>query len=103
MPGKIHEFRDPIHVFVRLDSDERRVMEALEHSPWSVGYRLTLLAIVLHSKERHNLLVARFTGKLLLALRRRSGFLSHSPVPVPEATRISAWPLPLDLRRTMRT
>src|SRR5688572_19714274 len=28
MPGKIHEIRDPIHVFVRLDSDERRVVDS---------------------------------------------------------------------------
>ena len=26
MPGDVHEIRDPIHVFVRLDSDERRVL-----------------------------------------------------------------------------
>jgi len=24
-----HEFRDPIHVFVRLDSDERRVVDSM--------------------------------------------------------------------------
>ena len=28
MPGDVHEIRDPIHVFVRLDSDERRVLDS---------------------------------------------------------------------------
>ncbi|MCY3776488.1 MAG: HD domain-containing protein [Candidatus Aminicenantes bacterium] len=28
MPKNIHEVRDPIHVFVRLDSDERRVLDS---------------------------------------------------------------------------
>ncbi len=28
MSGKTHEIRDPIHVFIRLDSDEREVLDS---------------------------------------------------------------------------
>jgi len=28
MDGRIHEIRDPIHVFIRLDSDEREVLDS---------------------------------------------------------------------------
>ena len=28
MPGKIHEFRDPVHVFIRLESAERDVVDS---------------------------------------------------------------------------
>lgn len=28
MPGNFHEIRDPIHVFVRLDSEERKVLDS---------------------------------------------------------------------------
>jgi HD superfamily phosphohydrolase len=29
MPKHLHEIRDPIHVFIRLDTDERRVVDSL--------------------------------------------------------------------------
>jgi uncharacterized protein len=28
MPKRIHEVRDPIHVFIRLDSEERKVLDS---------------------------------------------------------------------------
>jgi HD superfamily phosphohydrolase len=28
MPGKFHEIRDPIHVFIRMDGDERRILDS---------------------------------------------------------------------------
>ena len=59
MPKNIHEIRDPIHVFVRLDSDERKVLNSRPFQRLRHIHQLALTYLVYpgatHKRFEHSL------------------------------------------------
>ena len=69
-----HEIRDPIHVFVRLDSDERRVLDSGPVQRLRHIHQLAMSYLVYpgatHKRFEHSLGVMELAGK---GIRRRYG------------------------------
>ena len=59
MPGKIHEFRDPVHVFIRLESAERDVVDSLPFQRLRDIHQLALTYLIYpgatHKRFEHSL------------------------------------------------
>ena len=68
MPGDVHEIRDPIHVFVRLDSDERRVLDSAPFQRLRHIHQLALTYLVYpgatHKRFEHSLGVMELAGRV---------------------------------------
>ncbi len=64
----IHEFRDPVHVFVRLDSDERRVVDSRAFQRLRHIHQLALSSLVYpgasHKRFEHSLGVMELAGRV---------------------------------------
>jgi HD superfamily phosphohydrolase len=68
MPKHIHEIRDPIHVFVRLDSDERRVLDSRPFQRLRHIHQLALTSMLYpaatHKRFEHSLGVMELAGRV---------------------------------------
>lgn len=68
MPKNIHEIRDPIHVFVRLDSDEREVLNSRPFQRLRHIHQLALTYLVYpgatHKRFEHSLGVMELAGRV---------------------------------------
>ena len=68
MAGKLHEFRDPIHVFVRMDSDERRVVDSDPFQRLRHIHQLAMTFLVYpgatHRRFEHCLGVMEVSGRI---------------------------------------
>jgi HD superfamily phosphohydrolase len=68
MPGKIHEVRDPVHVFIRLDSSERRVLDSPAIQRLRHIHQLALTYLVYpgatHSRFEHSLGVMELASRV---------------------------------------
>ena len=68
MPGDVHEIRDPIHVFVRLDSDERRVLDSAPFQRLRHIHQLALTYLVYpgatHKRFEHSLGVMELADRV---------------------------------------
>ena len=68
MRGNDHEIRDPIHVFVRLDSDERKVLDSAPFQRLRHIHQLALTHLVYpgatHKRFEHSLGVMELAGRV---------------------------------------
>lgn len=68
MPKNIHEVRDPIHVFVRLDSDERKVLDSRPLQRLRHIHQLAMSYLVYpgatHERFEHSLGVMELAGRV---------------------------------------
>ena len=68
MPRRIHEIRDPIHVFVRLDGDERKVLDSRPFQRLRYIHQLALTHLVYpgatHKRLEHSLGVMELAGRV---------------------------------------
>src|SRR5437016_12008115 len=68
MPKNIHEIRDAIHVFVRLDSDERKVLNSRPFQRLRHIHQLALSYLVYpgatHRRFEHSLGVMELAGRV---------------------------------------
>ena len=68
MPGNEHEIRDPIHVFVRLDSSERQVLNSRPFQRLRHIHQLALTYLVYpgatHRRFEHSLGVMELAGRV---------------------------------------
>ena len=68
MPKNIHEVRDPIHVFVRLDSDERKVLDSRPLQRLRHIHQLAMSYLVYpgatHKRFEHSLGVMELAGRV---------------------------------------
>ncbi len=68
MPGNFHEIRDPIHVFVRLDSEERKVLDSRPFQRLRHIHQLALTYLVYpgatHKRFEHSLGVMELASRV---------------------------------------
>lgn len=68
VPKNFHEIRDPIHVFVRLDSDERKVLDSRPFQRLRHIHQLALTYLVYpgatHKRFEHSLGVMELAGRV---------------------------------------
>ena len=69
MPRKrTHEIRDPIHVFIRLDSDERKILDSPPFQRLRHIHQLALTYLVYpgatHKRFEHSLGVMELAGRI---------------------------------------
>src|ERR1700731_2913609 len=107
MSKHIHEIRDPIHVFVRLDSDERAILDARPFQRLRHIHQLALTYLVYpgatHKRFEHSLGVMELAGRVFdikdndLPLKKtrvdrsRPRVGSNPPRLVSRRSRVSDW------------
>lgn len=68
MPKEFHELRDPIHVFIRMDSDERNVLNSRPFQRMRHIHQLALTSLVYpgatHRRFEHSLGVMELAGRV---------------------------------------
>jgi HD superfamily phosphohydrolase len=68
MKKQVHEIRDPIHIFIRMDSDERRVMDSSPFQRLRYIHQLALTYLVYpgatHRRFEHSLGVMELAGRV---------------------------------------
>src|SRR5689334_22352198 len=68
MAGKTHEIRDAIHIFVRLDSDERRVLNSAPFQRLRDIHQLAMTYLVYpgatHRRFEHSLGVMELASRI---------------------------------------
>ena len=74
MPKSVHEIRDPIHVFVRLDSDERQLLDSrpfqrLRHIH-QLGMTHLLYPSATHRRFEHSLGVMELASRVFDVITR---------------------------------
>ena len=86
MPGKTHEIRDPIHVFIRLDSDEREVLDSKPFQRLREIHQLALTYLVYpgatHRRFEHSLGVMELATRIFDVVDRKSTRLNSSHIPL---------------------
>ena len=68
MKKRVHEFRDPIHQFIRVDSDERRVIDSAPFQRLRHVHQLAMTYLVYpgatHRRFEHSLGVMELAGRI---------------------------------------
>lgn len=68
MAKHFHEIRDPVHVFIRLDSDERKVLDSRPFQRLRYIHQLGLTYLIYpgatHRRFEHSLGVMELAGKV---------------------------------------
>jgi len=68
MPKNVHEIRDPIHVFIRLSNDERKVLDSRPFQRLRQIHQLGLTYLVYpgatHRRFEHSLGVMELAGRV---------------------------------------
>lgn len=76
MPKTFHEIRDPIHVFIKLDSHERRVLDSRPFQRLRSIHQLALTYLVYpgasHKRFEHSLGVMELAGRVFDVLTAES-------------------------------
>jgi uncharacterized protein len=84
----IHEIRDPIHVFVRLDSDERRVLDSRPFQRLRHIHQLALSYLVYpgatHRRFEHSLGVMELAGRVFDVVTRPENITDEIRTLLPE-------------------
>ena len=74
MPKTFHEIRDPIHVFIKLDSHERRVLDSRPFQRLRSIHQLALTYLVYpgasHKRFEHSLGTSWMAHRIVEAVRR---------------------------------
>lgn len=68
MPKHVHEVRDPIHVFIRLDSDERKILDSRPVQRLRHIHQLAMTSLIYpgatHRRFEHSLGVMELAGRV---------------------------------------
>ena len=93
-----HEFRDPIHVFIRMDSDERRVVDSRPFQRLRHIHQLALTYLVYpgatHRRFEHSLGVMELAGRVFDVVTSQDNLTDpvRSTYPeVQEGSKLSYW------------
>src|ERR1039458_1420049 len=90
MSSKLHEIRDPIHAFVRLDSDERRVLDSAPCQRLREIHQLALTYLLYpgatHRRFEHSLGVMELAGRVFDVVTDRDNVLPEVQEALPEIT-----------------
>src|SRR5437870_205412 len=82
MPKQFHEIRDPIHVFIRLDTHERRVVDSFPFQRLRHVHQLALTYLVYpgatHRRFEHCLGVMELAGRVYDIVTERSNIFHDS-------------------------
>lgn len=74
MPKNIHEIRDPIHVFIRLSTHERRILDSRPFQRLRHVHQLALTYLVYpgatHKRFEHSLGVMELAGRVYDVITR---------------------------------
>jgi uncharacterized protein len=77
LPKNVHEIRDPIHVFIRVDSDERKVIDSRPFQRLRHIHQLALTYLVYpgatHRRFEHSLGVMELAGRVFDVITRPDG------------------------------
>jgi HD superfamily phosphohydrolase len=88
MAKQVHEIRDPIHVFVRLDTDERRVLDSRPFQRLRHIHQLALSYLVYpaatHKRFEHSLGVMELAGRVFDVVTHRDAVSEEVRRAVPE-------------------
>jgi hypothetical protein len=89
MPKHIHEIRDPIHVFIRLDSEERKVLDSRPVQRLRHIHQLAMTNLIYpgatHRRFEHSLSVMELAG--LVSGRYRALLATNRAFPCPSPLR----------------
>ena len=103
MPKHIHEFRDPIHVFIRVDSDERNVVDCAAFQRLRYIHQLALTYLLYpgatHRRFEHSLGVMELAGRVFDVVTRPDNVSDEIRERVPEISetgKLTYW------KRTLR-
>ena len=98
MAGKTHEIRDPIHVFIRFDSDERKVIDSRPFQRLRHIHQLALTSLVYpgatHRRFEHSLGVMEVATRIYDVVTRPENIHRESVqkiVPRPEEYKYDYW------------
>src|SRR5262245_41038479 len=97
MPGKTHEIRDPIHVFIRLDTDERRVVDSDPYQRLRHIHQLAMTNLVYpgatHRRFEHCLGVMEVATRIYEVVTDSRNIVSNESVReiVPEKGLVDYW------------
>src|SRR5438477_9425829 len=98
MTKYLHEIRDPVHVFVRLDSDERRVLNSAPFQRLRYIHQLALTYLVYpgatHRRFEHSLGVMELAGRVYDIVTNPGNIFHESVreiVPVPGSHDLTYW------------
>ncbi len=88
MVKHVHEFRDPIHVFIRVDSDERKVIDSRPFQRLRHIHQLALTYLVYpgatHRRFEHSLGVMELAGRVFDVVMRPDGISDEIREHLPE-------------------
>lgn len=88
MPKNTHEIRDPIHVFVRLDTDERRVLDSKPFQRLRHIHQLALSSLVYpgatHRRFEHSLGVMELAGRVFDVVTHPDSLIQQIREQLPE-------------------
>ncbi len=92
----IHEIRDPIHVFVRVNSHERRVLDSRPFQRLRHIHQLALSSLVYpgatHNRFEHSLGVMELAGRVFDVVTRQDKVTDPIKEVLPEITDLEALP-----------
>src|SRR5882724_9637306 len=90
MPKHIHEIRDAIHVFVRLDTDERRVVDSIPFQRLRHIHQLATTFLIYpgatHRTFKHSLGVMELAGRVFDVVTHQYNIHQKIRSSVPEIT-----------------
>ena len=95
MTGKIHEFCDPIHTFIRLDSDERRIVDFYPFQRLRNICQLALTYLIYpgatHKRFEHSLGVMELAGRVFDVITNPSNIHDKVKKIVPKKDELEYW------------
>ena len=98
MAKHIHEIRDPVHTFVRLDSDEREVLDSRPFQRLRYIHQLALTYLVYpgatHKRFEHSLGVMELASRVFDIVTNRDNVTDHIRARLPELNqpdRLAYW------------
>src|SRR5882724_13439541 len=90
MPKHIHEIRDAIHVFVRLDTDERRVVDSIPFQRLRHIHQLATTFLIYpgatHKRFEHSLGVMELAGRVFDVVTKPENLTDEVRELVPEVS-----------------
>lgn len=100
MAKHLHEFRDPVHIFVRVESNERRLVDSAPFQRLRHIHQLALTNLVYpgatHKRFEHSLGVMELAGRVFDVVTSEYNQTEASRQVVPVKTELDVW------RRTLR-
>src|SRR5690242_13996495 len=95
MANKTHEIRDPIHVFIRLDSHERRVLNSQPFQRLRDVHQLALTYLIYpgatHRRFEHSLGVMELAGRIYDVVTHPENVHDLIRPLMPDAPMLSYW------------